>query len=108
MELTLTPRVLTRRHDMLVLGPLGCFDRGDIVEVEGDRHVVVAIDHDYAGITKPARVLNLEMQETGKNRDEVMAGYAHIKTSYPPDFATERAVAGMAAQAERNRRELRA
>lgn len=87
-------RVLYRnRGPFLVLGPLGCYHVGQVIELPDGKVTVTSIDHDGAGIART---------------DEQIAAAgdaSHTRTCYAWDFATARAQEGMLAQQERNRRE---
>lgn len=103
------PNVLTRRGLVLVLGPLGCYDVADRLEVDGEEYLVTSIDNDGAGIARPMAHVMAEVEELqatmteAEAKQEVLKKYAHVRTCYPLEFATDTAQAGMKAQQERNR-----
>jgi hypothetical protein len=100
-------RVLLRQDTQLILGPLGCFDIADKPVIEGTEYVVVAIDHDGAGIARPKQELrDLADSKFGGDARATMESLAKIRTAFPPSWLTPVAEAGLAAQWERNRREF--
>lgn len=102
----IAPRVLYRRTQLLVLGPLGCYEIGDRFELEDQEHIITSIDHDGAGLARPVEFMRAYCLDKDCTPQEAMKEFEKGRTSYGLDYATPVSLAGMKAQCERNRREF--
>jgi len=98
-------RVLYNHSPRFVLGPLGLYERGQRLEIEGKEVVVTNVDHDGAGVAFLASYIQEQAEREGKSFEQMVKGkFARYRTGAGLDYAREYAQGAMTRTILFNRR----
>lgn len=98
------PRVFFRKGEhMLVLGPLGCYEVGQRVELPDGIVYVGSIDTDGAAVAWREEYLDAQAAEYKVPRERFLETLKGARTGFTAGFANERQHEQMAAQCVANR-----
>lgn len=79
-------RVLFRRNNQRVFGPLGCFEIGQRLWVDNDEWMVTSIDHDGAGVAHRISFLKDLKAERQCEAKDVMKSLSTVRMCPHPSF----------------------
>ncbi len=85
-------KILFRHGPALVLGPLGCYERGQHLDSTEGKLLVTNVDYDGAGVAFPIEFLETKAMDDGKTYPETVQEWARYRSRSckDPGTASER------------------